>query len=126
MCLFDFFIPLSVKTYTFESISGRQLSENGCRTIRFRHEQVKKTSRRSVTQVTKYCKKEQLRAKWNTPGTPGTPGTGPDRVSSAAARTPPSTRAGGQDDVSSNKFPQTNLPAHCPHSVVWRLACKLS
>ncbi len=34
------------------------------------------------------------------------PGTEADQVSSAAARTPPSTRAGGQDDVSLNKLPQ--------------------
>ena len=39
---------------------------------------------------------------WNTPPVP------PDRVSSAAARTPTSTRAGGQDDVSLQHTPSHN------------------
>ena len=33
----------------------------------------------------------------------------PDRVSSAAARDPPTTRAGGQDDGSYTKLPQINI-----------------
>ena len=49
---------------------------------------------------------------WNTsPDSPDSPDA-PDpanRVSSTATRTPTSTRAGGQDDVSLNKLPQTNL-----------------
>ncbi len=71
-----------------------------------------KTPHRSITRVTKYCKKQHICTFWNTPAAPGTPGTlstpgaEPFRVSSAAVRTPPFTRAGGQDDVSSNKLPK--------------------
>ena len=56
-----------------------------------------------------YCTTHLKCEKWNTSGTSGTSSTSgtsgtsgmaPDRVSSAAVRTPPSTRAGGQDDGS--------------------------
>ena len=44
-CFFDFFIPLSSKTPTFESISGKQLSRNALKSRCFRwegYEKVKK------------------------------------------------------------------------------------
>ena len=63
----------------------------------------------------------QKQASWNSPGNPGYPpdpgfpADPPDPVSGAAARTLPSTRAGGQDDVSLNKLPQITLPTNeCP------------
>ncbi len=65
----------------------------------------KKTSRRSVTRVTKYCKNQQICTTWNSSVDPPDP---PDQVSGAAARNQPSTRAGGQDDVSYFKLPQIN------------------
>ncbi len=49
-CFFDFFIPLSSKTHTFESISGKLLSRNALKSRCFRwegDEKVKKTSRHS-------------------------------------------------------------------------------
>ena len=65
-----------------------------------------KTSRRSVTRVTKYCKKLWICTIWNSSADPPESAEPADQVSSTAARTLPSTRAGGQDDVSSNKLPQ--------------------
>ena len=41
----------------------------------------------------------------NSAGAPGAPGSSPDQVSSTAARDLPSTRAGGQKDVSSKQTP---------------------
>ncbi len=57
----------------------------------------------SVTRVTKYCKKTQICTSWNSspdPVDPSDPADPADQVSGAAARNHPSTRAGGQDDVS--------------------------
>ena len=56
---------------------------------------------------------------WNSSADPADPDFPPDQVSSTAARTLPSTRAGGQDDVSSNKLPQIGRIAHplCSTSV---------
>ncbi len=98
-CFFDFFIPLPSKTPTFESMSGKQLSRNALKSRCFRwegYDKVKKTSHRSVTRVTKYRKTHLKCEKMNTSGTSG---MAADRVSSAAVRTPSSTRAGGQDDM---------------------------
>ncbi len=57
--------------------------------------------------VTKYCKKQQLRAKMNSsaePVDPADPADLPETVSSTAARTFRSTRAGSKDDGSLNKL----------------------
>ena len=48
----------------------------------------------------KYRACTQKQASWNSPGYPADPPDPPDQVAGAAARTLPSTRAGGQDDVS--------------------------
>ncbi len=106
----DFVIPLSSKTPTFESISGRTSSKKTFKDERSM-KQSTKTSRRSITRVTKYCK-TQICTIWNSfadppdPVDPADPPDPADQVSGAAARNHPSTRAGGQDDVSSNKLPQ--------------------
>ena len=61
------------------------------------------------TRVTKYRKNNRKRAKMiasGDPGIPGDPGYPGDLVHGLQLGTSP-TRAGGQDDVSSNKLPQT-------------------
>ena len=61
-----------------------------------------------VTEFTICCKKQWFLQIWNSPPDPADPA---DQVSGAAVRDLPSTRAGGQDDVSS----QTNsLKLHSP------------
>ena len=95
-CFFDFFIPLSSKTHTFESISGKQLSRNALKSRCFRwegYEKVKKALHRSVTRVTKYCKTYLKRAKMIPSADPPDPG---DLVHGLQLGTSP-TRAGGQD-----------------------------
>ena len=96
---FDFFRDLSAKTPTCESISGKQLSRNALKSRCFRwegYDKVKKTSHRSVTRVTKYCKTYLKRAKMIPSPDPADPG---DLVHGLQLGTSP-TRAGGQDDVS--------------------------
>ena len=65
-------------------------------------QKVEKTLHRSVTRVTKYCKKHMLRAKVNASPDPADPG---NQVSSAAVRNHSNTRAGGEDYVSSDQTP---------------------
>ena len=62
-----------------------------------------KKQHHAVARVTKYRKKQQVWAIWNSSADPPDPADAPDpanQVSGAAARNHPSTRAGGQDDVS--------------------------
>ncbi len=59
----------------------------------------------SVTWVTKYCKKQWICMIWNSSADPADPPDPPDLAAGAAARNHPSTRAGGQDDVSSKQTP---------------------
>ncbi len=105
----DFFMDLSTKTPTCESISGRTSSNKTINSRCFRlenHEKVKQTSRRRVTRVTKYCTKQHSYTIWNSSPDPPDPPDPADQVSGAAARNHPSTRAGAQDDVSYKKIPQ--------------------
>ncbi len=76
---------------------GRESSQKALREV---HEKNKKTSRRSVTRVTKYCKKLQICTIWNSSADPTDSAVPGKVVAGRAARTPTSTRAGGQDDVS--------------------------
>ena len=64
------------------------------------HEKVKKTLHRSVTRVTSAVKTEGKFTIWNSSADPDYPDYPADQVSESAARTLPSTRAGGQDDGS--------------------------
>ena len=51
----------------------------------------------------------QVGAKVNSSADPADPADQANQVSLSAARSLPSTRAGGQDDVSFNKLPQTRF-----------------
>ncbi len=62
---------------------------------------------RSEVRVTKYGKTQLKCMIWNSSADPPDPPDPAEVVSRSAARTPPSTRAGGQDDVSLHKLPQT-------------------
>ena len=111
-CFFVLFIPLSTQTPSFESISGRQSSKQTLKTRCFRWEgcdKFKNTLHRSVTRVTKYCKKQWICTIWNSSADPADPWVPDYQVSESAVGTLPSTRAGGQDDGSLNKLPQTKL-----------------
>ncbi len=111
-CFFDFLIPLPAKTPSFESISGRQSSKKALKTRCFTwegYEKVKKALHRSEVRATFAVKTHIICTIWNSsadPGNPGNPADPAEVVSRSAARTPPSTRAGGQDDGSLNKLPQ--------------------
>ena len=100
MFFFDLFMTAPSRMPTFVSVSGRHLSRKALKSrhsIRSCHEKVKKTLYRSTTRVTKYCKTHLKRAKMI---------PSPDPSHGLRHGTTP-TRAGGQDDVSSNKLPQT-------------------
>ena len=83
-----------------------------------------------VTKTMNAQKWQSLEFAWRARNLPDTPGNLPDTpenlpdtpenlpdnpVSRPSARTPPSTRAGGQDDVSSNKLPQIKVAAHATY-----------
>ena len=111
---FDFFRDASSGIILFGTSFGWQLSKKYLRTICFRREGYekvkKKTLHRSGVRVTKHCKNHQKCTIWNSsavPAVPAVPADLPKAVSGPAARTPLPTRAGGQDDVSYNKLPQT-------------------
>ena len=61
---------------------------------------VKQTLHRSVTRATFAVKTEGKCTIWNSSDYPDYPDYPPDQVSESATGTPPSTRAGGQDDGS--------------------------
>ncbi len=85
---FLLFRDLSSKTHTVESFLGGCPARNVLKSRYFSqevHEKVQKTSRRSVTRVTKYYKKQQICTIWRKSTDPADP---PDQVSSTAARTP--------------------------------------
>ena len=88
------------ETILFESISGRHVSENGLKSRCFRwscHEKVKKTLYRFVTSLALTVKTHIKCSKMNSSPDPADPA---EVVAATAARTLPSTRAGGQDDGS--------------------------
>ncbi len=99
-------MDVSRETILVESIFGRRFVRNGLKTTCFRlscHEQVKKALHGSATRDTSAVKIEGTCTIWNSsadPVDPADPAHPAEAVSSTAAQTPPSTRAGGQDDVS--------------------------
>ena len=100
MFIFYFFIDVSAKAPSFESISGRQSSKKTLKTRCFRLEgyaKIKKTVHQSVSRATSALKTHGKCTIWNSSADPADP---PDQVSESVARTLPSTRAGGQDDGS--------------------------
>ena len=93
---------------TFGSVSGRHLSRKALKSrhsTRSCHEKVKKTLYRSTTRVTKYGKTYLKRAKTIPSADPGA-SADPGYPSHGLRHGTTPTRAGGQDDVSSNKLPQ--------------------
>ena len=64
-----------------------------------------------VTEFTVCCKKQWFLQIWNSPPDPPDPA---DQVSGAAVQDLPSTRAGGQDDVSSKQTPSKNRGVNQP------------
>ena len=56
----------------------------------------------------KYRACAQNQAARNSPADPADPADPPEAVAATAARTPPSTRAGGQDDVSLEQTPSNH------------------
>ncbi len=100
-------MDLSAKTPTFESISGWQSSKKALKRRCFRlevYEKVKKMHRSEV-RATFGAKTHIICTIWNSSADPADPADPADQVSSATARDLPSTRAGGQDDVSSKQTP---------------------
>ena len=95
-CFFDFFIPLSAQTPSFESISGRQSSKKALKTRCFTwegYEKVKQTLHRSEVRATFAVKTHIICTIWNSsadpadPPDPVDPPDPPDQVSESAART---------------------------------------
>ena len=112
MLFFDFFMTAPSKTYTFESISGGRSFRNALKSRCFRrscHEQVEKNIAPERHDALKRRAWQQNQAIWNSSADPADPDYHPDQVAGAAARTLPSTRAGGQDDGS-----YTNSLKLCP------------
>ena len=97
--LFYFFGDVSRETIGFESISGKHSSQSGLKTHVFVRDIPKKS--KNIAQerhkITKYRFLHRICSIWNS--SPDLRNL-PDQVSSAAARTLPSTRAGGQADGS--------------------------
>ncbi len=91
-CFLDFLIPLSAKTPSFESISGRPSSKKALKNRCFRwegYEKVKKTLHNSEVWAIVAVKTYIKCAIWNS--SPDLPDL-PDQVSAAAVRTLPNTR----------------------------------
>ena len=108
-CFFDFFKDVWDETIGFESISGKHLSKNGLKTYTFVRDIPKKVKKHcaraaSCSQVPRLpinlSQMEFIRGSSGIKRINRIFRNQPDQVSSAAARTLPSTRAGGQDDVS--------------------------
>ncbi len=97
---FDFFTTAPCKTPTFESISGRRSFRNAFNRRCFRrscHEKVEKNIAPERHDALKHRTWQQNQAKWISPA--DSPDSA-ETLSGQAAQTLPSTRAGGQDDVS--------------------------
>ena len=97
---FDFLRDVRNGIIGFETTFEGSLSKSGLKTYGFVRDipkKVKQTLHRSVTRVTFAVKTEGKCTIWNSSDYPDYP---PDQVSESATGTPPSTRAGGQDDGS--------------------------
>ena len=100
---FDFSRTAPNGTPTCESISGRHSFESCLKSRCYRRRcprKVKKHIAPERHRITKYRYLHQVRAIWNSSADTGDTGDPADQVSETAARTLPSTRAGGQDDGS--------------------------
>ncbi len=108
--LFYLFRDVSGGAILFESVFGRPSSNKSLRSRRFRrkcHEKIPQTTNCTGVSPESPSTAKNKFARFGTHqriyGFP------PDQVSGAAARNHPSTRAGGQDDGSLNKLPQTKI-----------------